>query len=299
MGLRQRSRLLAGLVIGIALLLTACGGSGQGRGGDMNPKEVVAVVNGTDITAGQLYEAMVAEFGQRALDNLITKVLIENEAKKAGVTVSDQEVDERFDELAADYGGREAFQMLLQQSGFSEEYVRDDLYIELLVKKILAPNVDVSDEAVAAYYEENKDRFAIPDRVHTRHILTETEEDAQGVLERLKDGEDFAALAAQLSTDPSAAVNDGDIGWQERGALVEEYFDAAFAAEPGQIIGPVESVFGFHVIEVIAKEEGRTPDFAEIQEDVRAALLDEKIAEETGPWLRELHGNADVDNRLR
>lgn len=295
MGLRQRSRLLAGLIIGIALLLTACGGSGQGRGGDMNPKEVVAVVNGTDITAGQLYEAMVAEFGQRALDNLITKVLIENEAKKAGVTVSDQEVDERFDELAADYG----FQMLLQQSGFSEEYVRDYLYIELLVKKILAPNVDVSDEALAAYYEENKDRFAIPDRVHTRHILTETEEDAQGVLQRLQDGEDFAAVAAEVSTDPSAAANDGDIGWQERGALVDEYFDAAFAAEPGQIIGPVESIFGFHVIELIAKEEGRSPDLEEVQEDVREALLDEKVGEAMGPWLMELHGNAEIDNRLR
>lgn len=297
MYLPHRSRLLAALVMGVVLLVAACSGSGPGS--DMNPKEVVAVVNGTNITAGQLYEAMVAEHGQRALDSLITKVLIENEAQNAGVSVSDEEVDQRFDEVAADYGGREVFLMLLEQSGFPEKSVRDDLYIELLVKKILAPTVDVSDEAVAAYYEENQDRFQVLDRVHTRHILTDTEEEAQEVLQRLQDGDDFAALAAEVSTDPSAAQNDGDIGWQERGALVDEYFDAAFAAEPGQIIGPVESVFGFHVIEVIAKEEGRTPDFEEVEEEVREALLDEKIGEATGAWLMELHGNAEIDNRLQ
>lgn len=297
MYLPHRSRLLAALVMGVVLLVAACSGSGPGS--DMNPKEVVAVVNGTNITAGQLYEAMVAEHGQRALDSLITKVLIENEAQNAGVSVSDEEVDQRFDEVAADYGGREVFLMLLEQSGFPEKSVRDDLYIELLVKKILAPTVDVSDEAVAAYYEENQDRFQVLDRVHTRHILTDTEEEAQEVLQRLQDGDDFAALAAEVSTDPSAAQNDGDIGWQERGALVDEYFDAAFAAEPGQIIGPVESVFGFHVIEVIAKEVGRTPDFEEVEEEVREALLDEKIGEATGAWLMELHGNAEIDNRLQ
>ncbi|HLS88688.1 MAG TPA: peptidyl-prolyl cis-trans isomerase [Sphingobacteriaceae bacterium] len=297
MGLRHRARWLAALVLGVALLVAACGGSGAG--GDMNPREVVAVVDGTEITAGRLYQAMVAEYGQRALDNLITQVLIENEAKKAGVSVSDAEIDQRFDEVAEDYGGRETFEMLLEQSGFSVDSVRNELYMDLLVKKILAPTVDVSDEAVAAYYEENQDRFAVPDRVHTRHILTETEEEAREVLQRLQDGEDFAAVAAEVSTDPSAAANDGDIGWQERGALVDEYFDAAFAAEPGQIIGPVESIFGFHVIELIAKEEGRSPDFEEVQEDVREALLDEKVGEAMGPWLMELHGNAEIDNRLR
>src|SRR5690606_42006568 len=109
------------------------------------------------------------------------------------------------------------------------------------------PTGRVSDEAVAASHEKTQPRFGVPDRVTTRHSLTETEEEAREVLQRLQDGEDFAAVAAEVSTDPSAAANDGDIGWQERGALVDEYFDAAFAPETGQIIGLVDSIFGFHV----------------------------------------------------
>lgn len=294
--LRPRYLILFGLVIGFTMLLTSCGG--EGTGSAMNPKDTVAVVNGTRITAGELYATMVVEYGQEALDQLITDKLIAGAAKEAGVTATDAEIEERLNELAADYGGRDAFQILLLQSGFTEDRIRDDLHTSLLVEKTLTPTFDLSEEALAAHYSDNEADFTLPDRIHTRHILVETEAEAEGILQRLTDGEDFATTAAELSVDPSAAENHGDIGWRARGELVPEYFDAAFAAAPGDRIGPVSSSHGFHVIELIDREESHTPDFDEAREEVLRSLIDAQMAEKAGPWLRELHGNAEIDNRL-
>ncbi len=93
------------------------------------------------------------------------------------------------------------------------------------------------------------------EHVHVRHILVETEEEAQKVLERLEAGEDFAELAKELSKDPGSAENGGDLGFVPKGSFVAEFENAAFSLPVGEFSQPVKTAFGYHIIQVLERGE--------------------------------------------
>ncbi len=98
-------------------------------------------------------------------------------------------------------------------------------------------------------------------RVHARHILVETEEDARQALERLAAGEDFAALAAELSIDADARGNGGNLGFLTADQMPEPFAEAVFAAAVGDLVGPVQTEYGYHVIQVLdSRVQMLTPD---------------------------------------
>ena len=132
--------------------------------------------------------------------------------------------------------------------------VADNAALTKLVEWQALLNVLGRDEELLTAALEANPQLALP-VLCSRHILLETEEEAEEVLELLDEGEDFAELAAERSTDPSAATNGGDLGCQPEGTFVPEFEEAAYAADAGDVVGPVETQFGFHVIEVLSVGE--------------------------------------------
>ncbi|MBU4561937.1 peptidyl-prolyl cis-trans isomerase [bacterium] len=128
--------------------------------------------------------------------------------------------------------------------------------------------VSISDEELLEYYNENKESFLEPEQVHARHILVETEEDANNLLLQLKEGlTDFAELAKEKSIGPSAPSG-GDLGFFTRGQMVKEFEDAAFSLEPGEISDVVQTQFGYHIIKCEEKKEEHSPTFEEAKERI-------------------------------
>lgn len=185
------------------------------------------------------------------------------------VTVSDEEA-EKYYEAHGD-----AF--------MTPERVRAQ-YLELDVAT-LDPGVEVDEQAIQALYDEQASNYVTPEERHARHILVRllpdadeeatstAHEKATSIVSRLNAGEDFAALATELSDDPGSAANGGDLGFFGRGLMTPEFEKAVFELEPGGLSKPVKSPFGFHVIELIEiRPEVATP-LAEVRDELVRQLL--------------------------
>lgn len=143
---------------------------------------------------------------------------------------------------------REGFEGLYDQmlTSISDQFPYTEEDFREYVKSLLL-NQKVFDEVT-------KDIAREQEMVWARHILVATEEEATAVIERLAKGEDFGALAAELSVDTSTGANGGDLNWFSKGQMVEPFENAAYALEIGEISKPVQSDFGFHVIQLLGKE---------------------------------------------
>ncbi len=132
----------------------------------------------------------------------------------------------------------------------------------------------VSDADAKQIYDEKISKMKPEQEVHARHILVETKEEAEEVIKRLKNGEDFATVADEKSKDTNA--KGGDLGFFTRGQMLKPFEDAAFALEPGQISEPVQTQFGWHVIKVEEKRDQPLPSYAEVKEAIMAQLIQQK-----------------------
>ncbi len=119
-------------------------------------------------------------------------------------------------------------------------------------------------------------------QVHARHILTDTQADAQTAIDRIKNGEDFATVAQEMSKDTGSAQQGGDLGWFPRGQMVKPFEEVAFALPPGELSRPVKSDFGYHVIEVLEKGD------RELSDDQYTSLRNRAVDQ----WLDEQRADA-------
>lgn len=206
--------------------------------------------------------------GTTMLQALMEERLIEQEARERGIQVGEQDIDQWLEESFGFFGDptatatpvpdatpgptatpytRELYERSLEayltnvgRYGVEEAALRADVRARLYRQRLL--------EA----FEEDVSREQ--EQVRARHILVDDEQTALDLLERIQSGEDWNALAAEFSTDASNRDLGGDLGWFSRGRMVEPFEQAAFEAEVGEIVGPVETDFGWHLIEVLGHD---------------------------------------------
>lgn len=146
---------------------------------------------------------------------------------------------------------------------------RERVLLDMLM--VDAANKVKADE-IKTFYETTKARISAEEEARARHILVETEDEAKKVVVRLKKGEDFAKVAAELTKDPSGKANGGDLGYFDRERMVREFSDAAFALKVGDISAPVKSSFGWHVIKLEDKRPKAVPPFEQVQGQIKDFL---------------------------
>ena len=199
------------------------------------------------------------------------QVALRNELRTVGwVTVP---AEEFVPAVAIDDAAIQKYYEANQSRYMTEEQATVE-FVELDIDDFAA-QASVTEETVRQYYEENKARYTQPGRRHARHILIEAggdekaaEEKARRAYERAAAGEDFAALARELSDDTGSKESGGDLGDAERTDFVGPFGDAVWSMKPGEVRGPVKTEFGWHVI----KLEGVTPETIQGFEEVRAEL---------------------------
>ncbi|GGH31199.1 peptidylprolyl isomerase [Alsobacter metallidurans] len=149
-------------------------------------------------------------------------------------------------------------------------YQRDKLLLDEYLSQ--EAKKAVTDEKMKALYADTVKDLKPEEEVHARHILVEQEADAKAAAERVKKGEDFAKVAAELSKDPGSGKEGGDLGWFSKERMVPEFADAAFKLQPGQVSEPVKSQFGWHVIKLEEKRTKPVPPYDEVKEQISQYL---------------------------
>ncbi|WP_404323364.1 peptidylprolyl isomerase [Cytobacillus firmus] len=260
--------------------------------------DAAATVNGEEISRDELHERLVDQYGQELLDSLITEKVIDQEAKKENVKVTQKEIDEEKAVYAESYGGEDALKQTLESSGLSMADFEEDIESYLATKKLLEPRIEISEEDMKAYFDENKDSFAQEEQVSASHILVEDEKTANEVIEKLNDGGDFADLAAEYSTDESNKDAGGDLGFFGKGDMVEEFEKVAFELEQGKISEPVKTEYGYHVIRVAEKQEAKEAVYEDVKEEVKNTLFETEMQTEYTAWLEEKFEEYEIKNYL-
>jgi parvulin-like peptidyl-prolyl isomerase len=223
----------------------------------------VATVNGHAITDADL-NALVATLPMHQRDNMLKEPALRNQLIQ---NLVDQELmvqDATARKVEATKEYRDAISTFHKQA-----------LVNILVEKQLTPKV--TDAAVKNFFNKNKIRYS-SDQVHAEHILLATEKEAQAVMAEVKKpGVDFQKVAESRSKDPTAKNNRGDLGFFGRGEYDQNFVDAAFGGKVGEVVGPVKSPFGYHVIKVVDRKIGKIPEFAEVETKVRNDLQREVL----------------------
>ncbi len=143
----------------------------------------------------------------------------------------------------------------------------------------LAQKITIPDDELRRIYDANRDQYRVPERVHVRHILLKTTDKskdelpkiqarAEDLLKQLKSGADFSVLAKKNSDDPGSAAKGGDLGWITRGQTVAAFESAAFSLKPQELSGVIKTEYGFHILQVLEKEEAHVKPFEEVKDQI-------------------------------
>ncbi len=249
--------------------------------------EIVAKVNEQEITLPEFqrslarreqgttaadYEALAAS----ELDTMIEQLLIEQGAAQMGLTVTDAAIEEEFQANRAQVADDAVWNQWLTANLFSEDEFRAMLQSALLTRAV---RDTLSTQAASEVTQ-----------VHARHILVNTQAEAEAVLARLQSGEDFGALAAEVSNDVTTKDSGGDLGWFIREDLpfTPELADVALQLQPGQIAGPIPTQLGYHIIQTL--EVGQR----EAEPDEQAVLVEAQF----NTWLQTLLDSATIERYL-
>jgi len=292
------------LLLGVSIVL-ACSGPG--------PDEVLAVLADQKITVGDLQKELLQEKGnypkraysnsntffkikKKLLDEKVDHYLLLGEAKKQGTTVQDAELQQEVQRYKSLYT-EVAFQNMLQEVGISPaDWVKkkkENLIVKKYLDHITAMSSPVTAEKIEAYYKEHKDEFKVPESVHVRQIVTDSKEKAESILRRLRNGENFAKLARDLSLSPDRKKG-GDLGFIPKGTFPRE-FEVCFTMNPGEISPIIPSAYGFHLFKVLEKAPERTLGLEEVEAKIALHLKQQARQAGREGLLKDLHAQTKIE----
>jgi foldase protein PrsA len=261
-------------------------------------EEAVAKVGSETISKEELYDYLVDNYGVASVDTLITNKIVELEAEKEKIKVTDEEKEKELQALMESYGGEETFNLTLEQSGMTKEDVTKEINHIITIKKLLEPRINITEEEIKTYFDENKETFDTKEQVKASHILVADEATAKEVKKKISAGADFAELAKEYSTDTATSEKGGDLGYFERGTMATEFDEMAFTLEKNVISDPVKTDYGYHIIKVEDKKAAAPAVYEDHVEEIKDTLYDEKVETEYTTWLDEKNSDYDIENLL-
>ncbi|RED53070.1 peptidylprolyl isomerase [Cohnella lupini] len=284
--MRETIRLFRPLVL-LALLTTSVMTSGCMKSdpsassspsptpGGNNPREIldndeiVATVGEVSISRRQLLDKLISAYGSQTLRSMMLLSAAEEEAKALRIVVSDEELDRELRNMQQGYEDEAQFYAAMNdQLGMNREEVREDARYRLIIEKISINGIVVTEHEIDSYLEEHEEELQPKKQYEWAQIVVETEQQANELLQKLADGDDFGELARNYSLDEFTADDGGKMGWIEDQDPFESpsVLHAIAEMQVGELGGPVPTDEGY----VIVRLDGRSQIQTRSEEDIRA-----------------------------
>jgi len=293
------------ILITLSSFLWGCGQWGVGL-----PEHIIVQINEEQIRIEEFdreFKELILEPGKEAkgagignlrqayLDQVIERKILVQEARRLGIKVSPEELNQAISEIKMDYPG-EGFGEKLGLKGMSLGEWKVRLEEKLLAEKVIR-NASHSQEKINGkealqYYEDHRPSFQIGQKVRVRQIVVADGEEAIQILKRLKKGESFEKVAMEKSLGPEK-VQGGDLGYFSQGEKPTE-FDHVFNMEIGSISEVIKSPYGYHIFKLEEKIKPRQIPFEEAKSGILQELGQKKGEENYQKWFKGLKGKAKV-----
>lgn len=326
-------------VFALLMLLSLSGVAWADKSPNAGKKEhlekVVAIVNDSIILQSELDARMVpviaeaqqiadpqerrrrmAKLASQVLDEMVNEELIVQAADAAKIEVDSSEVQAALDEIKQQNNLDDAgLAQALAQQGYTLQGYKADLRRQLLrlraVNQLVAPKVQVTDEDVRARYDQMQRRSEAVSAVQLSHILiklpehpteqqlADAKEKAAKAMDRVKNGEAFAAVAKDSSEDESTAPNGGELGWFQRGSINPDWEQIVFSMNKGDMRGPVSGPQGLHVFYVTDVKQSELKPYDQMKEQLQRELKRRELDKQTQTWTEELRKKAYIDIKLQ
>lgn len=293
-----------------------------------SPTDVVATVEGKDITHGEIMQAvqmtmsklsrqvppqklsqMYGQVYKNMTDTLIANILLNNAAEASSLAVSDAELDKKITEIKAGVPEGQSLEDILATNKVDFSEWKKDLRSQMLVSKLVEEKTASVEEATpveaATFYQENLDAFKTPESVRASHILIAvkpddtdaTKAEKKAKIIKLKNqiaaGASFETVAAENSDCPSSQRG-GDLGSFSRGQMVPEFEKVAFTQEVGTVSDVVETQFGYHLIKVTDHQPESTQSLSEVSENLINYLTNQKKQKALADYIGTLRKSANI-----
>ncbi len=255
-------------------------------------------------------DAGLEQLRSGVLDMLIAQELLWQDAKRQGIEVSDEQLEQELAQLRASMPSEEAYTQRIREAGFSPESFAEDTRRRIsareLVRQKIAPEIEVAQEEIEQYYQANREQMQRPGQVRARHILVKlapnadaaaekaAREKIEGLLVEANSGADFAELAKRGSEGPSAPQG-GDLGFFGPGQMVPPFEQAAFALQPGELSGVVRTQFGYHIIKAEERRAGAEVSVEEATPQIRNYLGQQKLRQSVSGHVAKLREAAEIE----
>ncbi len=271
-------------------------------------KNIVAIVNDQKITKQELYSMLVDAYGADALDVLIRRTLIYQEAEKEGVSVTDSEVNQRLEIVVNDeinalmrqYRIKEIADLEeeLAKVGTNVELLRDKLLkkmrkqaeIELLAERVMLKTITITEEELREVYEQE-----YGEKIEALQMVLKTRSEADDVLRKLKAGADFGTIAKNLSIDRVTALRNGKMQpFSPKDSLGVQIAHLKI----GEISDIIKTDYGYHIIKITGRKPAGNKDFKSVRGELEKIAKAQRYRERLKPWLISLIENASITRNL-
>ncbi|MEK9628693.1 MAG: peptidylprolyl isomerase [Nitrospinota bacterium] len=301
--------------------------------------DIVARVNGTDINSNYVKFRLTqiqrtvnrpltvkekTSIVKDLIEKEVVRELVNQQGKKENLEIDKKIIEKELESLRSAYKSEEEFNKALQARNINLEEIKKSMEIDISARKLLNEQIkgkiNISDEEVKKYYEDNKSKFFRPEAYHTRHILAAyfppealknqtieelrknkeyfdkiAEEKIEKVIEELKNGADFEELAKTRSDDESSRDSGGDLDFIYKGIFEASFDEAAGKLKPGETSGKIKTRFGYHVIQLIEKKPSEMAPFEDMKPGIQKHLFLEEAKKHVSVYVEKLKKQAKIE----